>query len=188
MICTVVNNVNKTFALRYIAITDGYIASNEELRIISKVKKMDSLSIKVYKVQLFSFCCIIDLDHMSQAMRFKEFKSNRFFFARKKARCNETYTSCRGNSWCVSVFHPLTDSQQSIVMGTQNCSIGWFRNEYQRSFLNLLYIILQMVRVLFDWDIDVNWHNIVDIGLFISSAQGAAPYARNISWCLKPDM
>lgn len=84
MICTVVNNVNKTFALRYIAITDGYIASNEELRIISKVKKMDSLSIKVYKVQLFSFCCIIDLDHESQAMRFKEFKSNRFFLLERK--------------------------------------------------------------------------------------------------------
>ncbi len=57
---------------------------NEELRIISKVKKMDSLSIKVYKVQLFSFCCIIDLDHESQAMRFKEFKSNRFFLLERK--------------------------------------------------------------------------------------------------------
>ena len=45
---------------------------------------MDSLSIKVYKVQLFSFCCIIDLDHESQAMRFKEFKSNRFCLLERK--------------------------------------------------------------------------------------------------------
>ncbi len=95
---------------------------------------------------------------------------------------------------------------EEAILGAFQCFILWqiannplwwelktaayvdFAMNIKDHFKTYFNFILQMVRVLFDWVIDVNWHNTVDIGLFISSAQGAAPYTQNISWCLKQDM